>query len=160
MLFFSMKAGQSAQITLLRELTDFQNVVATEKELMLLLHEAVMHHINIENQKISYRLLYNLSPHKLKILCEYLDDALVKGWIQHSVSPTGSSVLFIPKRDGRLGSLWLCVNYQGLNKKTIKNHHSLPLIEKTLNHLMRFYYFMKLNLKNAYHQIQIAKRNQ
>ena len=156
MLFSFTKIDQSAQIMLPGELTDFQNVVATEEGLMLSLHEAAVHHIDMENQKISYGPLYNLSSHELRILHKYLDDALIKGWIQHSVSPAGSPVLFIPKRDG---SLWLCVNYQGLNKKTIKNHHPLSLIEETLDYLVGSYYFMKLNLKNAYHWIWIAERN-
>ena len=63
---------------LLRELTDFQNVITTEEELILSLHETAMHHINIENQKISYKLFYNLFFYKLRVLCEYPDDALIK----------------------------------------------------------------------------------
>ena len=78
MLFFFTKADQSAQIILLRELTDFQNVVATEEESILSLHEAAIHHIDMKNQKVPYRPLYNLSSHKLRILCEYLNDALIK----------------------------------------------------------------------------------
>ena len=49
MLSSFMKTDQSAQIILSGKLTDFQNVVITEKELMSLLHETVMHHIDIEN---------------------------------------------------------------------------------------------------------------
>ena len=150
MLSSFMKAGQSAQIILLKELTDFQNVVATEEELMPSLYEAMMHHIDTENQKILYEPLYNLSSCELRVLHKYLNDALIKNWIQHSVSPVRSLVLFVLKRDE---NLWLCVNYKGLNKKMIKNCHSLPLIEEILNCLVRFYYFMKLNLTDAYHQI-------
>ena len=148
MLFFSTKTDQSAQITLPRELTDFQNVIAIEEGLMPSLHESVMHHIDTENQKVLYKLLYNLFFYELKILCEYLDNALIKNWIQHSMSSAESSILFIPKRDG---SFWLCVNYQSLNKKMIKNCHFLSLINEILNHLVKFYYFTKLNLKDFYH---------
>ena len=130
------------------KLTDFQNVIAIEEELMLFLYKAAVHHIDMENQKIPYRLLYNLSFYELKILHEYLDNALIKNWIQHSINSVKSLILFVFKRDG---SLWLCVNYQSLNKKIIKNHHSLSLIKKTLNCLMRFYYFTKLNLKDTYY---------
>ena len=156
MLSSPTKIGQSTQIMLPRELTNFQDVVATEKGLMPPLHEAAVHHIDTENQKVPYRPLYNLFFHELRILHKYLDDALAKSWIQHSISSAESSVLFIPKRDG---SLQLCVNYQSLNKKMIKNHHSLPLIEETLDCLMRSYYFTKLNLKDIYHWIQIAERD-
>ena len=72
------KTGQFAQIILLSELTDFQNVVATEKKLISPLYKAAVHHIDTENQKISYRPLYNLFSHKLRVLHKYLDDALIK----------------------------------------------------------------------------------
>ena len=150
------KADQFTQVTLPRELTNFQNVVVIREGSMSSLYESVMHHIDMENQKVSYRLLYNLSSHELRILHEYLDDALIKSWIQHSVSLAGSSILFVSKRDG---SLWLCVDYWSLNKKTIKNHHSLPLINETLNHLVGFYYFTKLNLKDIYYWICIAEKH-
>ena len=156
MLSSFIKTDQSAQVTLPRELADFQNVIITEEELMLPLHKSAVHYIDIKNQKISYRFLYNLSLYELRILCEYLNDALAKNWIQHSINSAEFSVLFISKRNG---SLWLCVDYQSLNKKMIKNHHFLLLINKTLDYLMRFYYFMKLNLKNIYHQIWITKRD-
>ena len=157
MLFSSMKAGQFTQVTLPRELTDFQDVVVTGEGLMLPLYKSVMHYIEMKNQKIPYRPLYNLSFYKLRILHEYLDDALIKGWIQHSVSSMESSVLFIFKRDG---SLWLCVNYQSLNKKMIKNYHFLSLINEILDCLVGFYYFMKLNLKDVYYWIWITERDQ
>ena len=157
MLSFFTKADQSVQIILLRELINFQNVIAIREGLMLFLHELVMHYIKTENQKISYRFLYNLSPCELKVLHEYLNDALIKNWIQHNISSVKFLILFIPKRNG---SLWLCVDYQGLNKKMIKNHHLLSLINETLDCLVGFYYFMKLNLKDTYHWIWIAERYQ
>ena len=78
MLFFSMKAGQSAQIMLPGELTDFQDVIITEKELMLLLHETAVHYIDMKNQKVLYEPFYNLFFYELKVLHEYLNNALIK----------------------------------------------------------------------------------
>jgi len=48
-------------------------------------------------------------------------------------------------------SLHLCVDYQDLNKTTVKNRHSLPLISEILDRLSKIKRFTKLNLKNAYH---------
>ena len=79
MLLSFMKADQSTQIMLPRKLTDFQNVIVTGKKLMLFLYESVMHYIEMKNQKISYKFLYNLSLYELKVLYKYLNDALVKG---------------------------------------------------------------------------------
>ena len=47
------------------------------------------------------------------------------------------------------------MNYQDLNKITVKNHHSLSLISETLNRLNQVKQFTKLNLKNAYHRLRI-----
>ena len=101
-----------------------------------------------------YGPLYNLSNTELKVLREYLDDALAKGWIRHSVSPAGAPILFVPKKDG---GLRLCVDYQGLNQVTIKNRHPLPLISETLDRLSGAKVFSKLDLKDAYHCIRICK---
>ena len=42
----------------------------------------------------------------------------------------------------------------------IKNRHLLSLISETLNRLSEVKYFIKLNLKNAYHWIHIKKDNE
>ncbi len=81
----------------------------------------------------------------------------MKGWIQHFISLTGASVLFTSKKDN---SLQLCVNYHELNNITVKNHHSLSLINKTLNWLSSAKIFIKLNLKNVYYCICICVSNE
>ena len=58
------------------------------------------------------------------------------------------------KKDEKLR---LCVNYKDLNAIIIKNHYSLSFIIKTLNRLCDVKRFTKLNLKNAYHRIQIKR---
>ena len=49
MLTSLMKAGQFTQITLFRELTDFQNVIIIKKELILSLYKTTVHYINMKN---------------------------------------------------------------------------------------------------------------
>ena len=78
----------------------------------------------------------------------------MKGWIHHSVSSAGASVLFVSKKDE---GLHLCVDYWGLNQVTIKNQHPLPLIEETMNWLSGVKLFTKLDLKDAYHWICIKE---
>ena len=62
--------------------------------------------------------IYNQSQDELATLKEYIDENLAKGFIWHSKSPAGASILFVKKNDG---SLQTCVDYRGLNKVTIKN---------------------------------------
>nr|GFA31987.1 reverse transcriptase domain-containing protein [Tanacetum cinerariifolium] len=61
------------------------------------------------------KLIPNAAPvvHQLKELSE-------KGFIRPSSSPWGASVLFVKKKDGFFR---MCIDYQELNKLTVKNRH-------------------------------------
>ena len=58
---------------------------------------------------------YKLSKKKLGILKEYLDNNLSKDWIHRLISPAGTPIIFIPKKNS---SSQIYVNYQELNNKT------------------------------------------
>ena len=93
-----------------------------------------------------------MSPAELKALEEYINDALAKGWIRESKSPTGAPIFFIPRKNGELR---LYVDYRGLNAITIKNYYPLPLINEILDRLDGSMVFSKINLCNAYYRIRI-----
>ncbi len=136
---------------------DYADVFSESEAECLSAHKKHNHVIDNNEKDPSHSPLYNLSGKKLQVLQSYLNDTLVKGWIQHSVSSAGASVLFTSKKDS---SLWLCVNYCELNNITVKNCHSLLLISETLNWLSGAKIFIKLNLKNAYHCIHICVNNE
>ncbi len=52
------------------------------------------------------------------------------------------------------------MNYQDLNKITVKNHHLLFLISETLDKLSKVKQFTKLNLKNVYHHFRIQHEDE
>ena len=118
---------------ILHEIANYIDVFFKKNARKLPKHERNDHAIELNGQNPPFEPLYNLSSLELKTLQEYLDNALIKRWIRHSTSPAEAPVLFIPKRDS---SLHFCVNYQALNKITIKNHHALPLISETLDQLV------------------------
>jgi hypothetical protein len=59
------------------------------------------------------RPIYKLSMEELNEVKRKIDDTLEKGFIRPSISPWGSSVLFVPKKDGKLRT---CVDYRALKK--------------------------------------------
>ena len=100
--------------------------------------------------------IYSLKPVELETLKAYIETNLANSFIRLSNSPACFLILFDRKSNG---SLWLYVNYQGLNNLTIKNRYTLPLIEKLLVRLGRAKQFTQLNLTSAYHQMRIRKGN-
>ena len=89
------------------------------------------HTINLEEGKQPLNLpIYNLSHKELKILREYLNSILEKGWIRPSKSPIGTLILFALKSDG---TIRLYIDYHGLNKIIIKNYYLLLLVSKILD---------------------------
>ncbi|KAK1615964.1 hypothetical protein QYE76_021481 [Lolium multiflorum] len=69
---------------------------------------------------------YKMGPKELKELKEQLDDLEQKGFIQEGISPWGSPVIFVDKRDG---GRRMCGDYRNLNNVTIKNKYPLPRIQ-------------------------------
>jgi hypothetical protein len=67
-----------------------------------------------------------MNAEELAELKKQLADMLRKGLIRPSVSPWGSPIIFVHRRDG---TTHLCVDYWKLNKVTIKNKYPEPKIE-------------------------------
>ena len=90
---------------------------------------------------------------ELKIQLQELMD---KGYIWPSVSPWGSSVLFVRKKDG---TMHVCMDYCQLNKLTIKNKYPLPRINDLFDQVKGATVFYKIDLRSRYHQIQIKDKD-
>ncbi len=74
--------------------------------------------------------IYNLSQDELIVFCEYINENLNNGFIQHSKSLVDAPIFFVKKK---YGYLWMCVDCRGLNQLTIKNQYPLPMILRLLN---------------------------
>ncbi|GJT80650.1 putative reverse transcriptase domain-containing protein [Tanacetum coccineum] len=66
---------------------------------------------------------YRLAPSEMKELSDQLQELFDKGFIRPIYSPWGALVLFVKKKDG---SFQMCIDYQELNKLTVKNRYMLP----------------------------------
>jgi hypothetical protein len=101
-----------------------------------------------------FRPIYPLSRMELEALWKWLNKNLSKGFIHTSSSPASTPILFVKKSDR---SLCLCIDYWGLNKGTIKNCYSLPLLHKILLCLQKAKYFTKLDIHGAYNLVRMAQ---
>ena len=53
--------------------------------------------------------------------------------------------------------MWLCIDYRTLNKITVRNKYSIPLIADLFDRLGQARYFTKLDLRSGYYQVRIAE---
>nr|GEZ80535.1 putative reverse transcriptase domain-containing protein [Tanacetum cinerariifolium] len=79
-----------------------------------------------------------------------------KGFIRPSSSPWGASVLFVKKKDG---SFRICIDYQELNKLTVKNRYLIPRIDDLFDQLQRSSIYSKIDLRSGYHQLRVREQD-
>ena len=87
---------------------------------------------------------------------EELDKLLRNRSIKPSKSPYGAPVIFIKKKDRKLR---MCIDYQALNKITIKNRFPIPLIDDLVDYLYEAKVFTKINLQSGYNQVRIHQED-
>ena len=75
-----------------------------------------------------------------------------KGFIRPSVSPWGTLVLFVKKKDD---TIRMCIDYRQLNKVTVKNKYPLLITEDLFDQLKGASVFSKINLRSIYYQFRV-----
>ena len=95
-----------------------------------------------------------MNPMMKEIVKEELQKLLNVGFIYPiSDSQWVSPLVVVPKKNGK----WrVCVDYQELNKDTLKDHFPLPFIDQVLDSLAGKKYFSFLDGFSGYNQIRIA----
>eukprot|EP00253_Pinus_taeda_P018947 PITA_18947 len=82
-------------------------------------------------------------------------DTVMEEYMDLFSSPTGVP-LHCQKKDGT----WrLYIDYQALNKITVRRRYPIPQIDDLLEHIKGAKYFSKIDLKSSYHQVPIDPTN-
>ncbi|GJT06083.1 putative reverse transcriptase domain-containing protein [Tanacetum coccineum] len=76
--------------------------------------------------------------------------------IRPSSLPWGAPVLFVKKKDG---SFRMCIDYQELNKLTVKNRYPLLRINDLFDQLQGSSIYSKIDLRLGYHQLRVREED-
>jgi hypothetical protein len=104
----------------------------------LLPNGPVYRHSLLENEEIKWQ----------------IQELLHKGHIHPISSLCRSLIILVQNKDGT----WrLCIDYQVLNKITVRNQYPIPQIDDLLDQLTEAKYFNKIDLNSIYHQVPIEQ---
>ena len=99
----------------------------------------------------------HIPHHMVEEVRSHLMDMERSGVIQRSHSQYASPLVLVRKPDN---SLRFCVDYRMLNKRTKKDHYSVPSVDSTLDRLRGAKYFTCLDLKTGYWQLGLNPADQ
>ena len=97
-----------------------------------------------------------IPPHLVPMVKQELQDMLDVGAIQPSESPWAHPVVIAKKKDG---SMRFCIDLRKLNAVTVRDAHSLPRIEETLDQLRGALWFSALDLQSGYWQVEMDAKS-
>nr|GEV64956.1 putative reverse transcriptase domain-containing protein [Tanacetum cinerariifolium] len=95
---------------------------------------------------------YRLAPSEMHELSNQLQKLIDRGFIRPSTSPWGAPFLFVKKK---YGTFRMCIDYQELNKLTIKNRYPLPRIDDLFDQFQGSSVYSKIDLRSGYHQLRV-----
>ena len=137
------------------EYHDFADIFSKQKADTLAPHQLYNLKINLEEGATPpIGPMYSLFKFELSALCEFIDEHICIGFIWFSKSPHSAPILFVHKKDG---SLWLCVNFHGLNKISKKNCYLLPFTSDLLSTAGKACIYTTIDLYHAYHLVHITE---
>jgi hypothetical protein len=82
------------------------------------------------------------------------NDLLARGIIRPSKSQFGSPIVLVKKKSGEFR---MAVDYRSLNKMTFRDNYAIPRIDDQIDNLRNKHYFTRLDLKDAFHHIQLKE---
>ena len=111
------------------------------------------HEINLTVDSLPKTPVIPLRPDNQAFVKDYLDIMLKKAYIRISKSSMGALLFLVLKKDGKRP----VVDYQKLIDVTEKDFTLLPRIDDTLDQLIGFQLFTKIDLKDTFNQMRIKE---
>ena len=99
------------------------------------------------------RAAYLTNPEETKEIEKQIQELLSKGMIRESLSPCSVPVILVPKSDK---TLRMCMDYRPINAITVRYRHPIPRLDDMLDELCGATIFLKIDLRNGYHQIRMS----
>jgi hypothetical protein len=109
--------------------------------------------IPVTDHRAVMKPMFRYSPFELAEMEKQVKELLELGYIRPSSSPYGAPVLFVMKP--RSTELRMVIDYRAINKITRRNAFPLPRIDVLLDHLAGCKVMSLIDLRQAYHQIQL-----
>ena len=99
----NLKKSTDPATVLLKEYHEFLDVFSRQLTDTLSSHQSHDHHIHLKPEsQLIFKSLYDMFRDELLMLKKYLDDNLIKEFIQASFSSAAASVLFVHKSEDDL----------------------------------------------------------
>ncbi|KAK9720746.1 RNase H-like domain found in reverse transcriptase [Popillia japonica] len=97
-----------------------------------------------------------LSYSEQKAVNEIIHDLLQKNVIRPSSSEYSSPIVLVPKKNKELR---MCIDYQALNDKTLKENFPLPLIDDLIIGLAKKKFYTTLDLQNGFYHVDMDENS-
>ncbi|KAK2722615.1 hypothetical protein QYM36_002971 [Artemia franciscana] len=129
----------------------FRDILATH-ESHLGACEVVQQTINTGNAPPTKSRPYNV-PHVLRdVLKEKVDTLLEAGIIEEGDGPSAAPVIFVKKENGEY---CMAVDYRKLNKDSVKDRYSLPLIRDLLDRMANNRCFSVMDFISGFYRVPV-----
>jgi hypothetical protein len=113
-----------------------------------------------EGEKLWQRKLIDMPLEQQRVLKQYLDTQLERGFIQPSNSPVASPVFFVTDKASQsrgTDQLRLVVDYRTLNSKIVLDEYPLPLTRDIIDRLGKAKVYTKFDVRAGFNNIRVAK---
>lgn len=97
-----------------------------------------------------------IPPKDYQDVWEHIQGLISKGVVTPSTSPYASPIVILRKKDG---DIRMCVDYRGLNLKTVRDAFPLPRIDEALDSLHGSKWFSTMDLASGFNQIAMEDKD-